>query len=106
MSKVKSLVMDSMEEFYNNAEHIIKNAKSLSQAKEHVEIMRNREFNWLDKYQISDEQKEESHDPAKRLFKTFSERVSSEFCQPTCYFLLVQCNYLSQSKYWFRRRRV
>jgi hypothetical protein len=55
MSKVKSLVMDSMEEFYNNAEHIVKNANSLSQAKEHVEIMRNREFNWLDKYQISDE---------------------------------------------------
>jgi len=47
--------MDSMEEFYNNAEHIVKNANSLSQAKEHVEIMRNREFNWLDKYQISDE---------------------------------------------------
>jgi hypothetical protein len=55
MSKVKSLVMDSMEEFYNNAEHIIKNANSLSQAKEHVEIMRNREFNWLDESQISDE---------------------------------------------------
>jgi len=55
MSKVKSLVMDSMEEFYNNAEHIVKNANSLSQAKEHVEIMRNRECNWLDKYQISDE---------------------------------------------------
>ena len=55
MSKVKSLVMDSMEEFYNNAEHIDKNANSLSQAKEHVEIMRNREFNWLDTYQISDE---------------------------------------------------
>lgn len=55
MSKVKSLVMDSMEEFYNNAEHIVKNANSLSQAKEHVEIMRNREFNWLDKSQISDE---------------------------------------------------
>ena len=55
MSKVKSLVMDSMEEFYNNAEHIVKNANSFSQAKEHVEIMRNREFNWLDKSQISDE---------------------------------------------------
>jgi hypothetical protein len=55
MSKVKSLVMDSMEEFYNNAEHIVKNANSLSQAKEHVEIMRNREFNWLDESQISDE---------------------------------------------------
>ena len=55
MSKVKSLVMDSMEEFYNNAEHIVKNANSLSQAKEHVEIMRNREFNWLDKFQVYDE---------------------------------------------------
>ena len=55
MSKVKSLVMDSMEEFYNNAEHIVKDADSLSQAKEHVEIMRNREFNWLDKDQIADE---------------------------------------------------
>ena len=55
MSKVKSLVMDSMEEFYNNAEHIVKNAKSLSQAKEHVEIMSKREFNWLDQSQISDE---------------------------------------------------
>jgi hypothetical protein len=55
MAKVKSLVMDSMEEFYSNAEHIIENADSLSQAKEHVEIMRNREFNWLDKFQIADE---------------------------------------------------
>ena len=55
MAKVKSLVMDSMEEFYSNAEHIIKNADSLTQAKEHVEIMRNREFNWLDKFQIADE---------------------------------------------------
>ena len=55
MAKVKSLVMDSMEEFYSNAEHIIENADSLSQAKEHVEIMRNREFNWLDKFQVADE---------------------------------------------------
>jgi len=44
-----------MEEFYSNAEHIIEKADSLSQAKEHVEIMRNREFNWLDKFQVADE---------------------------------------------------
>lgn len=55
MAKVKSLVMDSMVEFYSNAEHIIEKANSLAQAKEHVEIMRNREFNWLDKFQIADE---------------------------------------------------
>lgn len=55
MSKVKSLVMDSMDEFYSNAEHIIKNADTLTVAKKHVEIMRDREFNWLDKNQIADE---------------------------------------------------
>ena len=55
MAKVKSLIMDSMDEFYSNAEHIIKEADSLAQAKEHVEIMRNREFNWLDKFQVADE---------------------------------------------------
>ena len=55
MSKVKSLVMDSMDEFYSNAEHIIKNADTLTVAKQHVEIMRDREFKWLDKNQIADE---------------------------------------------------
>jgi len=55
MSKVKSLIMDSMDEFYSNAEHIIKNADTLTVAKQHVEIMRDREFNWLDKNQIADE---------------------------------------------------
>ena len=47
--------MDSMDEFYSNAEHIIKNADTLSVAKKHVEIMRDREFKWLDKNQIADE---------------------------------------------------
>ena len=55
MSKVKSLIMDSMDEFYSNAEHIIKNADTLTVAKQHVEIMRDREFSWLDKNQIADE---------------------------------------------------
>ena len=55
MSKVKSLLMDSMDEFYSNAEHIVTNAKTLVEAKENVEIMREREFNWLDQSQIAGE---------------------------------------------------
>ena len=47
-------------------------------------------YNFFKKYQISDQPSEELYDPEKkRLFKTFSKRVSTKFCQSSCDFLLV-----------------
>ena len=52
MAKVKSLVMDSLDKFYDEAEVIIGDCETIDEAKEKVEVLRKEKFNWLDRFTI------------------------------------------------------
>jgi len=55
MAKVKSLMMDLQEEFYNKASILVKDSDSVWEAQQRVEKLRKVEFNWLDQFQVADE---------------------------------------------------
>tara|TARA_A100001388_G_scaffold274288_1_gene257664 strand:+ start:595 stop:786 length:192 start_codon:yes stop_codon:yes gene_type:complete len=55
MAKVKSLMMDLQEEFYNKASVLVKDSDSVWEAQQRVEKLRKVEFNWLDQFQVADE---------------------------------------------------
>ena len=55
MAKVKSLVMDSLDKFYDEAEVIIEECETIEEAKEKVEVLRKEKFNWLDRFTIYNE---------------------------------------------------
>ena len=55
MGKVKSLMMDLQEEFYNKASVLVKDSDSVWEAQQRVEKLRKVEFNWLDQFQVADE---------------------------------------------------
>ena len=55
MAKVKSLMMDLQEEFYDKALILIKDSDSAWEAQQRVEKLRKVEFNWLDQFQVADE---------------------------------------------------
>ena len=55
MAKVKSLMMDLQEEFYDKALILIKDSDSAWEAQQRVEKLRKVEYNWLDQFQIADE---------------------------------------------------
>ena len=55
MGKVKSLMMDLQEEFYQKAAVLVKDSDSVWEAQQKVEKLRKVEYNWLDQFQIADE---------------------------------------------------
>ena len=55
MAKVKSLMMDLQEEFYQKAAVLVKDSDSVWEAQQRVEKLRKVEFNWLDQFQVADE---------------------------------------------------
>ena len=55
MAKVKSLMMDLQEEFYNKASVLVKDSDSVWEAQQRVEKLRKVEYNWLDQFQVADE---------------------------------------------------
>ena len=55
MGKVKSLMMDLQEEFYQKAAVLVKDSDSVWEAQQRVEKLRKVEYNWLDQFQIADE---------------------------------------------------
>jgi len=55
MAKVKSLYMDSLDKFYDEAEVIIEDCETIEEAKEKVEVLRKEKFNWLDRFTIYNE---------------------------------------------------
>ena len=55
MAKVKSLMMDLQEEFYDKALILIKDSDSAWEAQQRVEKLRKVEYNWLDQFQVADE---------------------------------------------------
>ena len=54
MAKVKSLMMDLQEEFYNKASVLVKDSDSVWEAQQRVEKLRKVEFNWLDQFKVAD----------------------------------------------------
>ena len=54
MAKVKSLMMDLQEEFYDKALILIKDSDSACEAQQKVEN-HNVEYNWLDQFAIAEE---------------------------------------------------
>ena len=55
MGKVKSLMMDLQEEFYQKASVLVKDSDSVWEAQQRGEKLRKVEYNWLDQFQIADE---------------------------------------------------
>ena len=55
MGKVKSLMMDLQEEFYQKAAVLVQDSDSVWEAQQRVEKLRKVEYNWLDQFQIADE---------------------------------------------------
>ena len=55
MGKVKSLMMDLQEEFYQKAAVLVEDSDSVWEAQQRVEKLRKVEYNWLDQFQIADE---------------------------------------------------
>ena len=55
MAKVKSLMMDLQEEFYDKAAVLVKDSDSVWEAQQRVEKLRKVEFNWLDQFQVAEE---------------------------------------------------
>ena len=55
MAKVKSLMMDLQEEFYDKALILIKDSDSAWEAQQKVEKLRKVEYNWLDQFAIAEE---------------------------------------------------
>ena len=55
MAKVKSLMMDLQEEFYDKAATLVKDSDSVWEAQQRVEKLRKVEYNWLDQFAIADE---------------------------------------------------
>ena len=55
MGKVKSLMMDLQEEFYDKALILIKDSDSAWEAQQRVEKLRKVEFNWLDQFQVAED---------------------------------------------------
>ena len=55
MAKVKSLMMDLQEEFYNKASALVKDSDSVWEAQQRVEKLRKVEYNWLDQFAIAEE---------------------------------------------------
>ena len=53
MAKVKSLMMDLQEEFYDKALILIKDSDSAWEAQQKVEKLRKVEYNWLDQFAIA-----------------------------------------------------
>ena len=54
MGKVKSLMMDLQEEFYQKAAVLVEDSDSVWDAQQRVEKLRKVEFNWLDQFQLAD----------------------------------------------------
>ena len=55
MPKVKSLMMDLQEEFYDKAAILVKDSDSAWEAQQRVEKLRKVEYNWLDQFQVAEE---------------------------------------------------
>ena len=55
MGKVKSLMMDLQEEFYQKAAVVVKDSDSVWEAQQRVEKLRKVEFNWLDQFQVAED---------------------------------------------------
>ena len=55
MAKVKSLMMDLQEEFYDKALILIKDSDSAWEAQQKGEKLRKVEYNWLDQFAIAEE---------------------------------------------------
>ena len=55
MGKVKSLMMDLQEEFYQKAAVLVKDSDSVWEAQQRVEKLRKVEFNWLDQFQVAED---------------------------------------------------
>jgi len=55
MGKVKSLMMDLQEEFYQKASVLVKDSDSVWEAQQRVEKLRKVEFNWLDQFQVAED---------------------------------------------------
>ena len=55
MAKVKSLMMDLQEEFYDKAATLVKDSDSVWEAQQRVEKLRKVEYNWLDQFQVAEE---------------------------------------------------
>ena len=55
MAKVKSLMMDLQEEFYDKALILTKDSDSAWEAQQKVEKLRKVEYNWLDQFAIAEE---------------------------------------------------
>ena len=55
MAKVKSLMMDLQEEFYDKALILVKDSDSALEAQQKVEKLRKVEYNWLDQFAIAEE---------------------------------------------------
>lgn len=53
MSKMSNHVLELEEEFYISAQDIINDAESLDEALENIEILRSREYNWMDPYHVA-----------------------------------------------------
>lgn len=48
-------VLEQTEQFYESAQDIIKDAESLDEALRNIEILRSREYNWMDADQVATE---------------------------------------------------
>ena len=55
MAKVKSLMMDLQEEFYDKAAILVKDSDSAWEAQQRAEKLRKVEYNWLDQFQVAAE---------------------------------------------------
>ncbi len=55
MAKVKSLYMDLVEDFYGKAATLVKDSETVEEAQDRVEKLRKVEYNFLDKFAISEE---------------------------------------------------
>jgi len=55
MAKVKSLMMDLQDEFYDKAAILVKDSDSTWEAQQRVEKLRKVEYNWLDQFQVAED---------------------------------------------------
>ena len=55
MAKVKSLMMDLQDEFYDKAAILVKDSDSAWEAQQRVEKLRKVEYNWLDQIQVAED---------------------------------------------------
>ena len=55
MAKVKSWMMDKEDEFYFKADRIIKDSDDFNDAKIKIEVLRAKDYNWMDAIDVANE---------------------------------------------------